>query len=318
MSAAAPRVALVVPIHNAAPFLQETLDSVLAQSYPNWEAVLVDDASSDGSDALAADYVRRHPDRFRLIRLEQNAGVVATRNRALEAAREADLIALLDHDDRLRERYLERMVEIYERERAAGRRMGIVGCDALLHEPGGRERVTWSEHCGWYDEVNLDTLLRQNTIFARALFSRAALSEVGGFSEECSGSDDWDLWLRIVEAGYEVAVTREPLAVYRLHTGAMSQDRLRMTESTLRLYRRALERDRLSPRQRRLVHRRMRHIRAERANARFRQARAGGRRLDALRCALLAIPPGLVATLQDPAVWRRKWHRRKRGLELAA
>jgi hypothetical protein len=61
----------------------------------------------------------------------------------------------------------------------------------------------------------------------------------------------------------------------------------------------------------------MRHIRAERAKARFAQARAGGRRLEALRCALLAVPPGIVATLEDPGVWRRKWQRRKRGLELA-
>jgi glycosyltransferase involved in cell wall biosynthesis len=314
-----PRVTIAVPIHNAAPFLETTLDSVLAQTYQDWEAILVDDASNDGSDEIAARYAQRDLQRFRLIRLRRNVGVVNARNLAIDAASDGELAVLLDHDDWLRVDYLERMVGLYDKERAMGRRIGIVGCDARLYGPDGFAPDTWGERLGWYDQVGLDTLIRQNTIFARALFSRRAFAEVGGLYPPCAGSDDFDLWARMLEAGHEVAVTREPLAVYRVHPGGLSRNRVIMTEAKLVAYRRMLDRGTLSHGQRRAVKRRMRHFRALRARARCQLARERGRLLQALWLGVAAAPQAAVAVMQDPGLLRRRRRQSAGGLsEVAA
>jgi glycosyltransferase involved in cell wall biosynthesis len=306
-----PRVAVVIPVHNAEPFLAQTLDSVLAQTFEDWVAVVVDDASTDGSGAVAARYAAEHPGRFRLLAPERNLGVVRARNAAIAAAADCELVALLDHDDLLREDFLERMTGLLDAGRAAGRRVGIVGCDARLLGPGGYREQTWADRLGWYDPVTLDTLVRQNTIFARALFDRAAFEAVGGFAPETAGSDDHDLWLRLVQAGWEVAVTREPLAAYRVHAEAMSRNRAGMTTSNLVVYDRLLARGGLTASQRRDARRRVRHYRAVLAGWRARRAWGDGRRAEALRVAAGAAPVALMALAQDPRHWLT---RRRRAL----
>ena len=87
---ARPRVAVVVPVHNAEPFLAQTLDSVLAQTREDWVAVVVDDASTDGSGAIAARYAAEHPGRFRVLTPERNLGVVEARNTAIAAASDCE------------------------------------------------------------------------------------------------------------------------------------------------------------------------------------------------------------------------------------
>jgi glycosyltransferase involved in cell wall biosynthesis len=306
-----PRVAIVVPIHDAEAFLAETLDSVLAQTREDWVAVLVDDASTDGSRAIAERYAAGHPARFRLLALDDNVGVVRARNLAVAAAPACELVALLDHDDLLREDYLERMTALYDAERARGRRVGLVGCDARLLGADGYWAQTWGERLGWRDQVDLDSLIRQNTIFARALFSRQAFEELGGFADDIGGSDDIDLWLRMVQAGWEVAVTREPLAVYRVHGEAMSRNRLGMNEAKLKVYRRLLERGGLTADQTREVRRRMRHLRATRGAWQVKRAWSAGRRGEAARLSLAAAPWALAALAQSPRHWVT---RRRRAL----
>jgi glycosyltransferase involved in cell wall biosynthesis len=299
----APRVAVVVPVHNAEPFLAGTLDSLLAQTFSDWVAVVVDDASTDGSGALAARYAAEHPGRFRLLAPERNLGVVEARNAAVAAAGDCELIALLDHDDLLQQDFLERMTGLLDAGRAAGRRIGIVGCDARLLGPDGYREQTWADRLGWYDPVTLDTLVRQNTIFARALFDRAAFEQVGGFVPQTAGADDHDLWLRLVQAGWEVAVTREPLAAYRVHPEAMSRDRAGMMTANLAVYDRLLARGGLTPSQRRDARRRVRHYRAVLAGWHVRRAWSAGRRAEAVRVAAAAAPVALMALAQDPRHW---------------
>lgn len=94
------RVSIVCPFWNSAPFLAETIESVLPQSYPSWELLLVDDGSVDGSRTIAKDYVERHPGRIRLLEHEHraNRGTSASRNLAIAHAA-GELLALIDSDD---------------------------------------------------------------------------------------------------------------------------------------------------------------------------------------------------------------------------
>jgi teichuronic acid biosynthesis glycosyltransferase TuaG len=299
-----PRVTVVIPARNSERFLAEALESVLAQSYSDWEAVVADDASTDRSYELAQQFAAEHPERIRAIRLERNSGPAVARNAAIAASQGGELIALLDSDDRWLSAYLERMVGLYDASSASGKSVGIVGCNALLADAKGIDAETFADRSGWDDPVTYEGMLERSTLFVSALFPRAVFSEVGGFSPDCWGSEDYDLWLRIIESGYEVVVTKEPLVVYRVHEAGLSRSQLRMANAGIAAYERALGRSSATPSQRRLLRKRLRHYRALRARALVQEAFARRRRRDALLLSLRATPAGLLAFLQEPRRWR--------------
>jgi glycosyltransferase involved in cell wall biosynthesis len=303
-ASAAPRVAVIVPAHDRADLLPEALESIVRQTYRDWEAIVVDDASSDDTYAVASSFAERHPGRITALTLERNVGVGAARTIAARAAPRAELLCLLDHDDALAEDYLTRMVSAYDAAVAAGRRPGVVSCDGLFLTPGGITGETWYGRYGLVDPVDLDGMLRQNCVFARALFSRAAYEQVGGaFAAECRGFDDHDLWLRMLEAGYEAIVIREALAVYRDHLASYSWDRVSRAQGAIVTYRRAVRRGALTPRQRRLARRRILHYRASLEWELLRQALAAHHGAAAARLAVRAVPLAVAAFAQRPSRW---------------
>ena len=116
---AAPLVSVITATYNGAAFVAETIESVLAQTYPHVEHVLVDDASTDATPEILAEYARRHPDRIRVVARADRVGPTRRRNDALAAARGA-LLAWLDHDDLWLPVKLERQVEVLQRDPSVG------------------------------------------------------------------------------------------------------------------------------------------------------------------------------------------------------
>jgi GT2 family glycosyltransferase len=210
---------------------------------------------------------------------------------------------LLDADDSWRRDYLQHQVAQYDREREAGRNVGIVACNATIVDFDGSESGTFADRFGWSDEITYDRLLEYPYVFVSALVTREAFDVVGGFSKECWGSEDFDLWLRVVEAGFEVVTTREPLARYHLHPDSLSRNQLRMANAALTAYERALARPFPSARQRRVLRRQLRHYRALRERALVREALRAGRPLLGAQRAAKALPYGVVAFLQAPSRW---------------
>lgn len=93
-----PKFSIIIPVYNVAPYIRECLDSVLAQTYTDWEAICVDDGSTDGSGVILDEYAKRDL-RFRIIH-QTNAGVGAARNSAIEVA-QGEYLLYLDGDDKL-------------------------------------------------------------------------------------------------------------------------------------------------------------------------------------------------------------------------
>ncbi len=298
---AVPRVTVVLPTYNSGDNLERAVASVLAQDFPAWELVIVDDASTDESAATGARLAAQDP-RITAIALPRNGGVAAARNAGIDAT-DAELIALLDHDDLLQPGFLSRSVELYDAAVAAGRRTGIVASNALIETPGGTSGETFADRYGWTDPVTYDAMIERNCICARTVFARAAYAEVGGFEPSVPCFDDYDMWMRILEAGYDVAVTKEPLAVYRVYPGQLSSDPVKMAEGGLAAHTRALARGSLTPARRSAVKARIRHYRALRERALARRAASEGRRLAALGRGLRAAPYGAVAFAQSPSRW---------------
>ncbi|HYI38512.1 MAG TPA: glycosyltransferase family A protein [Thermoleophilaceae bacterium] len=301
-------MATIIPAYNGADLLGGALESVLAQTYGDWEAVVVDDASHDHTLEVAGSFAERDR-RVTVVHLDANVGVGAARTAGVRRSGGGELLCLLDQDDLWDERYLERTVAAYDDAVASGRRVGIVSSNALMLTDDGVTGETWWDRNGWVEPVDLKAMLRHNYLNARSLFTRSAYEDAGGeFARDLGGSDDYDLWLRILEQGYEAIGVPEPLATYRDHAGSFSRDKLAMADGLIECYRRALGRGALSGRQRRVVRAQVRHWHALRHRELLRRAVAGRRPLPALRHGAWCVPYGIAAFAQDPGRWR-EWGR---------
>lgn len=252
-----PRVSVIIPAYNAEAYLAETLASVEAQTYQDWEVVVADDCSTDRTVEVAEAF----GDRFTVLRGTANEGPAAARNRAL-AASNSELIALLDADDLWLPAFLDRTVRLYDEHGARGDRVGIVTCDARLLGPGGFLPQTYAELRGRPRELSLSRMLLSNQVYGSVVLPRALVEQAGGFCPDLFGTEDYDLWLRVLELGYGIVASREALAVYRLRPASVSSNPARMARSLQLTYRRALERGHLTPRQVRIAARQLRLQRA--------------------------------------------------------
>jgi glycosyltransferase involved in cell wall biosynthesis len=284
-----PRVSVIIPAYNSAAYLGEAVRSVQQQSYDDWEAIVADDASGDDTFAVAASFGGR----VRAVRGERNRGPAGARNLALEHA-SGELIALLDADDAWLPSYLERQVQRLDTERARGRRVGIVACNARVS--GSRQRTFLDHFRGPLEPVTLERVLRGNPIFISALVLRQAGEEAGWFSEELFGTEDHDLWIRILEQGYEAVLNHEVLAVYRQPSGSISSDLTRMGSGNQLTYQRALARGRLTATERRIARSQLRYNRAMEAVA---AARFAGDRRQVAR----ALPTLVLVAATHPRSW---------------
>ena len=140
-------------------------------------------------------------------------------------------------------------------------------------------------------------MLRGNRVFVSALCPAAAVDEAGGFSPECFGSEDHDLWLRLLELGYELVVNPEPLALYAADVDGISSSAAQMARTEQATYRRALARGRATKHQRRIA-------RAKLALATSGEHRAAGRHASGV----IALAPAVqcLAVLADAVKARRR------------
>lgn len=291
-----PRVSVIIPAHDAAAYLPETLASVAAQTYSDWEVVAVDDGSTDDTGEI----LQTAGPRVRALHSPDAQGPAAARNRALGAAG-GELVVFLDADDLLLPRYLERQVEVAEAARRAGRRLGLVTCDARILEGGEYAPHTYLDLIREPGRpLTLDRVLQRNPIYISSLVPRAAGDAAGWFDTELFGTEDHGLWLKLLELGYEAVLNPEALAVYRRHSGSISSNIAGQAANNRRTYELALSRGRLNAGQRRLARRAIRYNRAMETVAR---ARFAGDRGAALRHLAASLPLLAWVALTNPRWW---------------
>lgn len=204
-------VSVIIPNYNYAAYLGQAIDSALGQLYPAVEVLVVDDGSTDGSEAV----LRGYGDRIRWVR-QARVGVSAARNRGIQESRGA-LIAFLDADDMWKPEKLARQVALLE-----DPRVGMVFCGIeYVNEVGRRLNVSVTGRSGQaLKEIALLRWPGAPGIGSTALIRKACFDRVGGFDPQLSTSADWDLWRRLA-CHYELAMVHEPLVGYRMHDGSM-------------------------------------------------------------------------------------------------
>ncbi len=213
MAARAPSlVSVVIPSHNGARFVGETIESVLGQTHPTIETIVVDDGSTDDTPRVVGAYA----DRVRYVR-QANVGPAAARNTGLRMARGA-YVTFLDHDDRLRPTAVARRAALLD-DRAD---VGVAYCGWRYVDGLGRPLppTGWPRREG---DVLADLILGNLITPSAALARRELVDAVGGFDATLAGGEDWDLWLRVSRAGARWACIDEALLDYRVHPASRSQ-----------------------------------------------------------------------------------------------
>jgi glycosyltransferase involved in cell wall biosynthesis len=295
------RVSVIVPAFNAAATIVQTLESVLVQSYGDWEVIVGDDRSTDATAELA----RSVSPRVTVVTAEVNGGPAVARNLAVAHAG-GELMALLDADDRWLPAYLASQVAAFDRAQAAGGDVGVVACDAYLQDASGaRLPGTYRDRVPFPAAVTVETLLEGNPIFVSALTRTQLVRDAGGFDPATFGSEDHDLWCRLVEQGYRVVDNPVPLAVYLLAEASVSSRRAGMARTNQATYRLALARGRLTPAQRRVAVRQLRLHEGVEAVEQYladREARSSPRALARLAAGLAALA---IFAVEHPRRWPR-------------
>ena len=215
-------VSVIMPSYNTARYIQEAIESVLAQDYPHKELIIIDDGSTDGTPEL----VRGYGDRVTLI-TQQNQGSAVARNAGLQAA-QGEYIAFLDSDDVWLPGKLGDQVQHLERHPEIGMvfaRWQIWKPDGNGHFPPLQDYAPAlepapptplgivPERSGWlYNRLLFSSLLHTITVMAR----RSLIDAVGPFDTELKRGQDYDYWLR-ASRHTEIQQLDRVLALYRLH-----------------------------------------------------------------------------------------------------
>ncbi len=218
-----PLVSVIIPCYNQGRFLSSALHSLLSQTWQHWEAIVVDDGSTDDTSQV----VERFQDPRVCYFYQQNNGVSAARNSGLEQAR-GDFVAFLDADDAWRREFLERTLVTLLNDPRLGmvysRYQFLDDQGNLLTQIGGRA----------LEPEAFSRVIRRGGFFPPhcALSRRSAIDKVGGFDTHHSGTADWDLWLKI-SSKFPVRGLGKPLAFYRLHAASMSTNAKSMHKDRL-------------------------------------------------------------------------------------
>ncbi len=214
------RVGVLIPVHGFAPYLAETLDSVLDQRPPGAVVVVVDDGSPLP--------VVLHPDHapsVRLIRRDVAGGPAAARQAGLlRLEADVDLVALCDADDAWCAGALEATVAALEEDPRAGWAFGR----ALVVGPDGRATgEAWAQPAqGHHDAraLGCDLFASNPVPTSSVVLRREALEAVGGFASPVRVAEDWELWLRLCAAGIDACCVDGSTVRYRRHPGGLTAD----------------------------------------------------------------------------------------------
>jgi glycosyltransferase involved in cell wall biosynthesis len=205
---AIPAVSVVLSVRDGERYLAEALDSVLAQTFADFELVVVDDGSTDSSPGIVAEYAAR--DGRIVVHRQEAAGLVTSLNRGVTLAR-ARLIARLDADDIALSRRLELQVACLD----SHPRLGLVGGAVEFVGEGGRQ---FAETRYPSTDAEIRGAFAETTPFVHSAVTmrRAAFEAAGGYRGQFRHAEDLDLWLRIAD-DWEVANLPEPVVRYRVH-----------------------------------------------------------------------------------------------------
>lgn len=200
-------ISIIIPCYNQANYLPETLDSVFAQTFQDWECIIVNDGSPDNTEEVATAYCEKDS-RFKYV-YKDNGGLADARNYGIKASN-GEFILPLDSDDKIAPTYIEKAIRHFELHPETT----LVYCKAdRFDEKNG----PWN-----LPEYKYDNLLWDNCIFCSSIYKRRDYDVAGGYNTNMKyGLEDWDFWLSLLNPNSVVYCIDEFLFHYRYRKGSM-------------------------------------------------------------------------------------------------
>lgn len=217
-----PLVSVIIPTYNRAHLISQSIESVLNQTFKDYEIIVVNDGSTDNTKELLS---TRYGEKILYIGKKKNKGLSAARNTGIEASR-GKYIAILDDDDEWLPHKLEMQIDLMHKNQS----LGLVYCG--YYEVNRYSEVIREIKATRRGYV-FSNLLCGNCIVpaSAALVKREVFFKTGYFDENLSSCEDWDMWLRVSQS-YEVDFVDQPLVKYKIHDYNMHKNLLIMEKST--------------------------------------------------------------------------------------
>ncbi|MBL8182224.1 MAG: glycosyltransferase family 2 protein [Blastocatellia bacterium] len=250
-----PKVSVIIPAYNVAPYISETLDSVAAQKFRDFEVIVVNDGSPD---TVALERAIR-PHRENIIYIKQaNLGAGVARNTGIKHAR-GEVIAFLDGDDIWLPEFLASQVAFL------GRGYDMVYCDAQQFGIRSVLRRTFMESAPSSGEVTAASLLdlKCNVITSGTVATKSAIMGAGGFENFRTASEDFHLWVRMAKIGARIGYQEKVLLKYRVHLESLSGDSINRVQRGIDVFRRLRDSVGLSAEETEILDRRLASFEAD-------------------------------------------------------
>lgn len=218
-------VSIITPSYNCAAFIGETIESILSQTYQNWELLITDDCSSDNSREIINEYCARDS-RIKLFKLEKNSGAGVARNNSIEEAK-GRYIAFCDSDDRWYPDKLEKQLHYMEAKGCAISHTSYMTCDENNNVTGiivCRKRECLTSMCK-DDKMGFLTVIYDASIIGKV------------FMPSLRKRQDWALKLMLLKKSNVSYGMKEPLAYYRKREGSISNDKRSLIKYNIAVYR---------------------------------------------------------------------------------
>ncbi len=219
-----PLVSIITPLYNSEKYIAETIESVLAQTYSNWEMIIVDDCSKDNSTKIVEEYQKKDR-RIKLYRNEINKGVSYTRNRAIDLS-QGKYIAFLDSDDLWKKEKLEKQIKFMEEKNVV---LSYTAYEKINEDGSKRGEVRVP------DKLDYEELLKNCLIgFLTAIYRKEELKD---FKFINSKAEDYIFWLSILKRINYAYGLNEILASYRVLNNSRSSNKIDIVKFHWKIYR---------------------------------------------------------------------------------
>lgn len=208
-------VSVITPAYNSAKYIGECIESVLNQTYSNWELIIVNDKSTDNSQAIIEAYVEKDP-RIKLLNQEKNMGVSAARNKALEGSK-GRFVAFLDSDDVWDSRKLERQLEFMIRNNYG---FTFTSYEIMSDKLVSKKKVIRVPQKVDYNQYLKNTIIGNSTVIMDTKL-------LGRISVEDGHLEDVLTWMKYLRKGYIAYGLNENLARYRVTANSVSSNKFK-------------------------------------------------------------------------------------------
>ena len=219
------KVSIIVPMYNAEKFIGKTIESVIAQTYQNWEMLIMNDVSTDNSLAIVSLYAKKD-ERIKIVNTEKNVGVVKGRNFLIDLA-SGKYIAFLDADDYWHNEKLEKQIKFMKEKNAS------ISCTEYTRVKENEEKIN---DVIIKEEISYNDMLKNNYLGCLTVIYDA--KKIGKrYFKELEKNEDYVLWIEIVKDVNTIYGLKENLAYYRVLDNSRSSNKVKTAKVRWEIYR---------------------------------------------------------------------------------